>query len=403
MGNEQSKSKSEPKTFITPSDSVKKSKKSTQCDTYLANLLVFGFIRNVKKNIPNPIWHICYSYYLNLSFELHPKMTGTDYTFLKVVGKGLNGKMMQVRKNNTGKIYVLKVIKEQKLSKKANAHMIPFKRHILSNIDHPFIVSMRFAFQSKQKYYFIYDAFIGAELMRMSNGIKLACQRTKYYSAEICIALGHLHSIDIIFGDLCPQNVFLDIDGHIKITDFIYYKQCFHENENNICEITHLLNDETNYLAPEIFSSSITKSVDWWSFGMILYKMSTGFDICLTEMDNVNDVISKGTENVSKDIRSLLLGLLQKDPRKRLGTSKRDSLDIQEHSFFSSLDFDKLISKQLVPPFKPNSYFDEEPIMEPCDCCNYNGGNDDLVDKTDAMIAAKDMFTGFTYDDNYNQ
>eukprot|EP01084_Bolivina_argentea_P295252 508255_1 len=313
-----------------------------------ANLLVFGFIRNCEQHIPTPICNICCLYYLPfLEFELDPKMIVNDWTFLKVVGRGQFGKAMQVRKNDTLQEYIMKVVKKKSLTKRKHIACELAYRSVISNIDHPFIVSIRFAFQSEAKYYMVYDIYIGSQLFYgAAMDTTVSCNKIRFYGAEICIALGYLHSIGIIYGDLTPDNIFLDNNGHIKITDFDYCKDSFDAYKSDNDTIVHIFNNDKDYSAPEIFINKeniFNKCIDWWSFGMIIYKMMTGLEPHYEEIDNIIENISNGNTKCCNDEgRYLLLNLLQKDMNKRLGYSRRDNLEIQEHAFFNTLDFDKL-------------------------------------------------------------
>lgn len=102
---------------------------------------------------------------------------------------------------------------------------------------------------------------------------------------------------------------------------------------------------------------------------------------------------------LSKDARSLFLGLLERDPGRRLGSSKEDASEIKEHAFFKGLDFEKLLRKEVVPPYKPK-------VVEKTDCTNIEAEftaevpSDTPMVATGSMLAAKDAFVGFTYDPN---
>jgi len=100
---------------------------------------------------------------------------------------------------------------------------------------------------------------------------------------------------------------------------------------------------------------------------------------------------------LSKEARSIFLGLLERDPKRRLGSSQRDALEIQEHPFFTSIDFDKLVKKEIDPPFVPKVE-DEEDVQNVEDEFTNETPKDSPVMKTGSMMAAKDQFIGFTYD-----
>ena len=131
---------------------------------------------------------------------------------------------------------------------------------------------MRFAFQSQTKLYLISDFFNGGELFfYLSNG-RFSENRARFYAAEIAMGLHYLHSKGIVYRDLKPENLLLDADGHIKITDFGLSKQNVEGDE------LHSLCGTPEYLAPEILNrTGHGQAVDWWSLGALLYEMLTGW------------------------------------------------------------------------------------------------------------------------------
>ncbi|XP_071063444.1 RAC-gamma serine/threonine-protein kinase isoform X14 [Dasypus novemcinctus] len=192
--------------------------------------------------------------------------------------------------------------------------------------------------------------------------------RTRFYGAEIVSALDYLHSGKIVYRDLKLENLMLDKDGHIKITDFGLCKE----------GITDAATMKTfcgtpEYLAPEVLEDNdYGRAVDWWGLGVVMYEMMCGrlpfynqdheklFELILME-----DI--KFPRTLSSDAKSLLSGLLIKDPNKRLGGGPDDAKEIMRHSFFSGVNWQDVYDKKLVPPFKPQvtsetdtRYFDEE-------------------------------------------
>merc|ERR1719251_721639 len=290
-----------------------------------------------------------------IGFAMNKKLTINDFTFLKVVGKGSFGKVMQVRKNDDGKIYALKVLKKKELVKRKQVVHTQTERRVLAGVDNPFIVSLRYSFQSDAKLYMVLDFFYGGELFfHLKNEGRFSQKRSKFYSGEICLALKCLHSAGIIYRDLKPENVLLDSDGHIKITDFGLSKDSLKGDM-----ITHTFCGTPEYLAPEVLQQQgHGKAVDWWSFGTLLYEMMTGLPPFYNQ--NLNVMYEKilhapipMPKYLSKEARSLFLGLLERDPRRRLGSSKEDASEIKEHVFFKGLDWIMLLAKQIEPPHKP--------------------------------------------------
>lgn len=288
---------------------------------------------------------------------MNEKMTVDDFELLTVVGKGSFGKVMMVKKKDTGKTYAMKVLKKDQLVKRRQVAHTKTERKVLQSIDHPFIVSLRFAFQNDAKLYMILDYFTGGELFfHLKNKGKFDLYRAKFYAAEIASALECLHNNKIVYRDLKPENVLLDNEGHIKLTDFGLSKDDVSANE-----ITHTFCGTPEYLAPEVIhGQGYGQAVDWWSLGTLLYEMLTGLPPFYNQnLQMMYEKIIRGKltfpDYLDADARSLLSGLLQRDPKKRLGSGENGSNDIKNHPFFSEIDWVKLDNKELPAPFTPNN------------------------------------------------
>ena len=126
-----------------------------------------------------------------------------------------------VRKRDDQRVYAMKILKKEMVLKRKQYEHTLSERRILENIDHSFIVSLRFAFQTEHKLYMVFDFFNGGELYHyLSEGGKFGEERARFYAAEIACALDYLHKRGIVYRDLKPENLILDSNGHIRITDF---------------------------------------------------------------------------------------------------------------------------------------------------------------------------------------
>lgn len=148
-----------------------------------------------------------------------------DFDLLTVIGRGSFGKVMKVRIKGTNDIYAMKVLKKDAIIKDNMVSHILAEKTILAKVHHPFVVSLKWAFQTDEKLYLILDFLSGGELFfHLQNAKnpdhKFTEDRARFYAAEIAAALEHLHSLNIIYRDLKPENIVLDKDGHACITDF---------------------------------------------------------------------------------------------------------------------------------------------------------------------------------------
>jgi serine/threonine protein kinase len=324
-------------------------------------------------------------------------MTPDDFELLQVVGKGSFGKVFQVRKKDTGKIYAMKVLKKEQLLKRKQVAHTQTERKVLEEIDHPFIVSLRFAFQTHDKLYMVLDYFNGGELFfhLKANG-RFSEELARFYAAEIVLAIECLHENTIVYRDLKPENVLLDEEGHIRLTDFGLSKDSISGNT-----LTHTFCGTPEYLAPEIIhGAGYNKAVDWWSLGTLLYEMLTGLPPFFnTNVHVMYEKIMRATlafpAYVSPEAQSLLTGLLQRNPQARLGGGPRDALDLKEHPFFAPIDWVKLTRKEVVPPFKPYTKDGVEDISNVPDEFKKEAPKDTPVNPS--ALKARVNFPDFSY------
>jgi serine/threonine protein kinase len=230
------------------------------------------------------------------------------------------------------------------------------ERKVLEEIDNPFIVSLRFAFQTGDKLYMILDFFTGGELFfHLKQNGRFNEDRARFYAAEIVLALECLHKHNIIYRDLKPENVLLDGDGHIKLTDFGLSKDSISGSA-----LTHTFCGTPEYLAPEVIhGSGYGQAVDWWSLGTLLYEMLTGLPPFYNENLHVmyeKIIRAKLTfpSYLSAKAISFLTALLERNPKQRLGGGESNAEEVKKHAFFEGMDWDKMSTKEVKVPFKPS-------------------------------------------------
>ncbi|EAY00283.1 AGC family protein kinase [Trichomonas vaginalis G3] len=296
-------------------------------------------------------------------------ITADDFEILKVIGKGSYGKVQLVKLRNTNDIYAMKSISKKLLGEYELISRIITERNVVLKINHPFLISARYAFQNDTKIFLVLDYAQGGELYsRLKEEQKFCEERVKYYCAMLAMAIGYLHSMGICYRDLKPENILFDKDGYIKLTDFGLVKEHMAKEDK-----TETFCGTPEYVAPEIIMNQpYDNSVDWWSLGTLAYEMLFGVPpfynlninamyraICRDEVDF--------PQNASKEAVDFIIKLLDKDPKSRLGSGPADYKDVLAHPSLAGLSEEALYKKQIPMKWKPKisskidvSHFDKE-------------------------------------------
>lgn len=331
-----------------------------------------------------------------------------DFEVLRLLGKGTFGQVYQVRKKDNGRIYAMKILSKKLIVKKKEiAHTIG-ERDILvrtSAAASPFIVGLKFSFQTPTDLYLVTDYMSGGELFwHLQKEGRFNEDRAKFYIAELVLALEHLHDNDIVYRDLKPENILLDANGHIALCDFGLSKA----NLNND-GTTNTFCGTTEYLAPEVLldEAGYTKMVDFWSLGVLIFEMCCGWSPFYA--DNTQQMyknIAYGKVRFPKEVlspegRLFVKGLLNRNPKHRLG-ALNDARELKEHEFFRDVDWNLLRTKNIPPPFKPHlssetdtSNFDPEFTNESTSVLKKNM----IMGSTPLSPGVQANFKGFTYVD----
>lgn len=283
------------------------------------------------------------------------KVGPKDFKALCQLGKGSFGEVYLVEKKDNGALYALKVLKKDKV---LGSNLIKYafaERNILLNITHPFIVKLNFAFQTSDKLAMVMDFCPNGDLgMHIARDKRFTEDKAKFYACEVLLAMEELHKHGIIFRDLKPDNVVLDQEGHARLTDFGLSKEGVNEGQlaKSFC-------GSVAYLAPEMLKrSGHTKSVDWYLFGILIYEMLVGtppyYSISREQLfSNIQKAKLKVPKAVGSSARDLIKLLMNRDPNKRLGSSKKDAEEIKAHSFFKGVNWEACLMKKIqVPAFR---------------------------------------------------
>ncbi|XP_029447275.1 serine/threonine-protein kinase Sgk3 isoform X3 [Rhinatrema bivittatum] len=297
---------------------------------------------------------------INLGPSGNPHAKPTDFSFLKVIGKGSFGKVLLAKRKLDGKYYAVKVLQ---------------KKIVLNRKELFFHLQRERTFPET---------------------------RARFYAAEIASALGYLHSIKIVYRDLKPENILLDSQGHVILTDFGLCKEGIANSDT-----TSTFCGTPEYLAPEVIKKQpYDNTVDWWCLGSVLYEMLHGLPPFYSRdtAEMYENILHKPLvlrPGASLTAWSILEELLEKDRQQRLG-AKEDFHEIQNHPFFASINWTDLIQKKIHPPFNPNvvgpddirnfdAEFTEE--MVPYSVCI----SPDYSIVNASVLEADDAFAGFSY------
>lgn len=274
-------------------------------------------------------------------------------------GSGTFGQVYQVRKKDTQRIYAMKVLSKKVIvQKKEVAHTVG-ERNILvrtATAESPFIVSLKFSFQTPTDLYLVTGFMSGGELFwHLQKEGRFSERRAKFYIAELILALEHLHKYNIVYRDLKPENILLDANGHIALCDFGLSKANLTKDDT-----TNTFCGTTEYLAPEVLLDELgyTTMVDFWSLGVLVFEMCCGWSpFYADDTQQMYKNIAFGKVRFPKDAlsnegRNFVKGLLNRNPKHRLG-AKDDAEELKTHAFFADTDWNAMMHKMVVPPFKP--------------------------------------------------
>ena len=305
-----------------------------------------------KNNIADQTLPINAHVQLNLNSIEEGHISPSSFICLAQLGKGSFGEVYLVQKISTKEKFAMKVLRKERIMGQNLLKYAIAERNVLSLSNHPFIVKLKFAFQTSTKLFLILEYCPNGDLAKhLLFEKRFSEEKAKFYICEVLLALENLHQRDIIFRDLKPDNVVLDSEGHCKLTDFGLSKEGVNDNQ-----ITNSFCGSIAYLAPEMLKKQgHGKAVDWYLLGVLLYEMLVGVTPFFTNrkediFHNIEFGELKIPEFVSEDAASLLRGLLQKNPMKRLGGGTKDAEEIKQHPYFRNVNWDDVYNKRIRPP-----------------------------------------------------
>lgn len=276
-----------------------------------------------------------------------------DFEIVKLVGRGACGRVKLVRKKHgydEGVFYAMKAIRKKLVIQRGLVEATNAERRILDRIKHPYVATLCYAFQTEAKLYLLSKYYPGGNLLdQMRLARRFTEDRTRLYTAEVALAIRHLHQNDIIYRDLKLENVLVDSDGHVALTDFGMSK----ENMPDQGRTTTFVGTY-QMMAPEVFSGkSYSRAVDWWALGVMVYEMIDGrtpFNAKTNRLikERIVNVDLKFSPRFTEDAKDFVSKLLTKNEDDRLGSGEHGFDHIKHHPWFKGLDWDCVERKEAL-------------------------------------------------------
>ncbi|CAO3600374.1 unnamed protein product [Absidia cylindrospora] len=295
----------------------------------------------------------------------HHRRTVADFDYGEALGEGSYSTVLIARDKKTDKQYAIKKLDKAHIVKNDKVKYVMIERDALSRMNHPGIVKLYWTFRDNRSLYYVIDLAPHGELYTFIRKLApLDMETTRYYAAEILLAVDHIHSKEVVHRDIKPENILLDDHMHIKIADFGSAKLLSDTGPNQTSGSARSFVGTAQYVAPELLRSDPTsKEADWWAFGCVIFQMLSGRSpfkaatdyLIFQKIKNLDYEFPEDFPDVAKDLVQRLLAL---DADKRLGSDAMGGIDsIKAHPFFENVDFDQVFRQPA--PLKARQYMED--------------------------------------------
>jgi beta-adrenergic-receptor kinase len=346
---------------------------SASCDAPLnlfdkLDLIIFCYLKETHwESFKNSGNYIKYFNFLTLSEK---PVSENDFSLFRVLGRGGFGVVNGCKKCQTGQLYAMKVLDRKRIKMKKSETLCMTERNILIMIDSPFVVCMKYAYATASELFLILDLMVGGDLGYHLYRKGMFNQReTKYYICRTLLGLKALHDLNIVFRDLKPDNILMDGHGRTKLSDLGLAVRVPRNGLTGACGTRGYWAPEMLRRDPSGYRIRYNLSVDWFSFGCLLYEFMTGIcpfrtevarnwggfgkkekekaiDLAVQEMDPFFD-----TEIFDPTTQDLISKLLMKDGRARLGAN--GSGEVMAHAYFDDINWEEYIHDLVPAPCLP--------------------------------------------------
>lgn len=343
-------------------------------------------VKNIEEHLKGLVWDkfvesAQYKLWIEMEDYAKKKVSMKDFRVFRVLGRGAFGAVSAVQRIETHQIYAMKEMGKKQVKMNSSEWMCINEMKVLTKMRSPFVLNLKYSFHDETSLFLVFDMCSGGDLKFHLGSMKggdrcFPPDRAKFYAACVLLGLAHLHSFDIVYRDLKPDNILLMSSGYCKISDLGLTIK-LRKNKT----LKHLAGTP-GYMAPEIVQKSGTyKASDWWGFGVFLYEMLGGHRPKNTANDKNNEWSPFATNQKNEELaqgdkcpqgvlkykveypadkfaapaKDLLEKLFVADPKARMGAESH--IEIQEHPYFNpSMDWAKLEAMELPPPYMPDAH-----------------------------------------------